>query len=81
MESIFASSLSGCNVMTTDGVKIGTVENITMNVKTGKLEYLRIEPNGQTTGGFDRIEDGMLLVPANRIEAKHDYLLVEPSRH
>jgi len=80
MDSVLATSLAGHEVMTTDGAELGTLENITMNSKTGELENLRIELNGQTTGGFDRIENGQLLVPADRVEAKEDYLLVAPPR-
>ena len=80
MDSVLASSLSGCNVMTTDGAELGTVENVTMDPSTGALEHLRLDPNDRATSGFDRAEDGQLLVPAHRVEAKKDYLLVSPPR-
>ncbi|MDQ2055561.1 PRC-barrel domain-containing protein [Halobellus sp. H-GB7] len=80
MDSALASSVAGCSVMTTDGVELGTVENITVNVKTGNLEHLRLDPDGQQTRGFKRNDEGQLLIPADRIEAKHDYLLIAPPR-
>ncbi|RLM94762.1 photosystem reaction center subunit H [Halobellus sp. Atlit-38R] len=80
MSSVLASSLRGCDVMTTDGTKIGTVESITMNTKTGTLDQLRLAPTDQTPGRFDRVDDGQIVVPAGNIEAKDDYLVVTSLR-
>ncbi|MFD1686290.1 PRC-barrel domain-containing protein [Halobellus litoreus] len=80
MDTVLASSLAGDTVMTTDGLELGTVENVTMNVKTGELAYLRLDPDSQPSSGFDRTEEGQLLIPADRVEAKQDYLLVAPPR-
>jgi sporulation protein YlmC with PRC-barrel domain len=80
MESVLASSLRGCDVMTTNGTKIGTVENVSMDPETGRLAFLHLGSYQDDAGGFDRIEDGQLLVPADRIEAKQEYVLVRPPR-
>ena len=80
MDSVLVSSLAGHPVMTTDGVELGTVENITMNVKTGELTSLRLDSDNHSASGFERTETGQLLVPADRVEAKQDYLLVAPPR-
>ncbi|SDY28712.1 PRC-barrel domain-containing protein [Halobellus clavatus] len=77
---VLASSLSGYEVMTTEGTELGVVESITINPKTGDLQHLRLEGHDGGGGGYQRIENGQLLIPATRIEAKQDYLLVRPPR-
>ena len=47
-------------------------------LQTGELEYLRVDPNGHDTGGFQETDDGYVPVPADAVSAKNDYLLVEP---
>ena len=79
MEQVLASSLSGYSVMTTTGSELGTLENITVDLKTGGLQYLRVDPNGHDIGGFQKTDDGHVLVPADAVSAKNDYLLVEPA--
>jgi sporulation protein YlmC with PRC-barrel domain len=78
MESVLASTLHGCEVMTTTGSKIGSVENVSMDPETGQLAFLHLGSYSDDPAGFDRIEDGQLLVPADRIEAKEEYILVRP---
>ncbi len=80
MDSVLASTLQDCYVMTTDGVGLGTLEQISMDTDTGELKHLHIDLDGEETGGFHRIEEGNLLVPAHRIKSKQEYLLVKPPR-
>ncbi|MFA1611791.1 PRC-barrel domain-containing protein [Halobellus rubicundus] len=78
MGSVLVSTLRDCEVMTTEGTELGRVKTITIDPKTGHLEYLRLGGHNGGAGGFHEIDDGQLLVPADRIEAKQDYLLVRP---
>ncbi|QCC47521.1 PRC-barrel domain-containing protein [Halobellus limi] len=80
MGSILAAALTDYEVMTTEGTQLGTVENITMNPKTGDLHALRLGSHDGGSGGYHEIDDGQLIVPADRIEAKEDYLLVRPPK-
>ncbi|WP_435096363.1 PRC-barrel domain-containing protein [Halarchaeum sp. P4] len=80
MDSVLASTLHDCDVMTTDGRRLGTFDRITVEPETGALAYLYVDPDGEETGGFDRGESGDLRVPAECVDAKRDYLLVEPQR-
>ncbi|ELZ36682.1 PRC-barrel domain-containing protein [Halorubrum distributum] len=79
MEQVLASSLSGYSVMTTTGAELGVVNNVTADLQTGKLEYFRIDLNGNNTSGFRETDDGHVLVPADAVSEKSDYLLVEPA--
>jgi sporulation protein YlmC with PRC-barrel domain len=40
---VLASSLSGYEVMTTEGTELGVVESSTINPKTGDLQHRRLE--------------------------------------
>ena len=78
MEQVLASTISGDSVMTTTGLELGVLENISFDPKTGELQHLRVEPAANVDAGFTRTEDGQLLIPAHAVTAKNDYLLVEP---
>jgi sporulation protein YlmC with PRC-barrel domain len=75
---VLASSLPGNEVMTVEGTKIGVVDSVTIDPETGALQNLRLKGHGGGGGGYHRIEDGHLLVPVDRVEARQDYLLVRP---
>ncbi|MDV7351082.1 PRC-barrel domain-containing protein [Halorubrum distributum] len=79
MDQVLASSLSGYSVMTTTGAELGVLSNVTADLQTGELEYFRIDPNGNNTGGFQETDAGHILVPADAVSEKSDYLLVEPA--
>ncbi|MBB6646087.1 PRC-barrel domain-containing protein [Halobellus ruber] len=75
---VLASSLRGNEVMTVEGTELGVIESVTMDPETGDLRNLRLKAHGGGGGGYNRTDDGHLLVPADRIEARQDYLLVRP---
>jgi len=78
MPEILAENLSGKDVMGTDGAELGSLYNITMDLKSGQLNDLVIDPNeavGETS--FDRDETGRLLVPVNRVQAVKDHMIVQ----
>lgn len=75
---MLASSLPGNEVMTVEGTELGVVDGVTMDPDTGSLQNFRLKAHGGGDGGYHRIDNGHLLVPADRIEAREDYLLVRP---
>lgn len=78
MPEILAENLSGKDVMGTDGAELGSLYNITMDLKSGSLHDLVIDPNeslGET--GFERDETGRLLVPVNRVQAVKDHMIIK----
>ena len=72
---VLASSLPGNEVMTVEGTELGVVDSVTMNPETGDLQNLRLKAHGGG-GGYHWIEDGHLIVPVDRIEARQDHLPV-----
>lgn len=79
MPEILAENLSGKAVMGSDGAELGMLYNITMNIKTGELQNLVVEPNEETAfdSDFDVDEDGRFHVPIHRVQAVKDYIVVE----
>jgi sporulation protein YlmC with PRC-barrel domain len=52
--------------------------NITMDIDTGRLDDLIIDPNEHIdVSGFDTDEQGRLLVPVGRVQAVKDQMIVE----
>lgn len=78
MDSVPLSSLCDRDVMTADGTRLGTLDNITLNPETGRLEYLCIDPDGRTPTGICRMANGQLVVHVDRVEPNGEYILVRP---
>lgn len=79
MVEILAENLSGKAVMGSDGADIGMLYNITMDIDSGRLKNLVINPNedrGVETD-FDTDEQGRLLVPVGRVQAVKDHMIIE----
>ncbi len=80
MAEILAKNLSDKAVMGSDGAELGTLHNITTDLKTGHLHDLIVEPHDHTDHErFDlpRDDDGRYLVPATRVRAVKDYIVVD----
>ncbi|WP_396611569.1 PRC-barrel domain-containing protein [Haloferax sp. S1W] len=80
MADILAENLSGKAVMGSDGTELGMLYNITMNLKSGTLHDLLVEPNEQITPSrvaFDRDDRGRFRIPVNRVQAVKDYIVVQ----
>ncbi len=78
MPDILAENLSEKEVMGVDGANLGTLYNITMDIKTGSLQHLLLDP-GQRAGEleFDRDEQGNYRVPVSRVQAVKDTIVVD----
>ena len=79
MPDILAENLSGKAVMGSDGTELGMLYNITMDLKTGALSDLIVEPHQETAfdAEFDVDDDGRYHVPVNHVQAVKDYIVVE----
>ncbi|MDY6819420.1 MAG: PRC-barrel domain-containing protein [Halobacteriales archaeon] len=73
-----SSTLPEKAVMTTDGQALGSLDNITIDPETGRLQELLVEPADDTVydATFDVDDDGLLRIPATYVEAGEDYILV-----
>lgn len=77
MPDILAENLSEKRVMGSDGATLGTLYNITMDVKTGSLRDLIVDPDESgINADFDRDEHGNYLIPVSRVQAVKDTVVV-----
>ncbi|MFC6837777.1 PRC-barrel domain-containing protein [Halomarina ordinaria] len=77
MAEILAENLSGKDVIGTDGAKLGHLYNITMDLKTGRLNDLVVEPaNHVHDVGFEEDDHGRLLVPIGAVQAVKDHIVI-----
>ena len=78
MPNILAENLSEKEVMGTDGANLGTLYNITMDLKTGTLQHLILEPSQRANDlEFDLDEQGNYRVPVSRVQAVKDTIIVD----
>lgn len=80
MSDILAENLSGKAVMGTDGTELGMLYNITMDLKSGELHDVVIEPDEETTfhgGDMQTDENGRYRVPVQAVQAVKDYIVVQ----
>jgi sporulation protein YlmC with PRC-barrel domain len=78
MTDILAENLSGKTVMGTDGAEIGMLYNITMDLESGHLSDLVIEPaEGVSDQRFDVDNQGRYLVPVSRVSSVSDHMIIE----
>ncbi|PSP97401.1 photosystem reaction center subunit H [Halobacteriales archaeon QS_5_70_17] len=77
MPEILAENLSGKDVIGDDGATLGQLYNITLDLKTGELHDLVIDPeDGIRDVGFSQNEFGRYLVPVDRVQAVKDHIVV-----
>ncbi|UTF53727.1 PRC-barrel domain-containing protein [Natronosalvus rutilus] len=80
MSEILAENLSGKSVMGSDGTELGLLYNITMDINSGKLHDLVVDPDEQLPSrsvDFDRNDAGRFLIPVSRVKAVKDYIVVQ----
>ncbi|RQH00313.1 PRC-barrel domain-containing protein [Natrarchaeobius oligotrophus] len=80
MSDILAENLSGKSVMGSDGTELGLLYNITMDLKSGSLHNLIVEPDEELPSNsvdFDVNDAGRFLVPVSRVQAVKDYIVVK----
>ena len=80
MADILAENLSGKAVMGSDGVELGMLYNITMDLKSGSLSDLVVEPGEELSVSQSRFasnDDGRILIPVSAVRAVKDYIVVD----
>ncbi|MFC7133553.1 MULTISPECIES: PRC-barrel domain-containing protein [Salinibaculum] len=79
MAEILAENLSGKAVMGTDGAELGMLYNITMDLDSGRLQDLLVEPNDQRgpETEFETDRAGRLRIPVGRVQAVKDHMIIQ----
>ncbi|MFC6757153.1 MULTISPECIES: PRC-barrel domain-containing protein [Haloarcula] len=78
MAEILAENLSGKDVMGSDGAEMGSLYNITMDLSSGSLNHLVIDPaESLRNTDFEYSDQGRLLVPVERVKAVKDHMIIQ----
>jgi sporulation protein YlmC with PRC-barrel domain len=79
MVEILAENLSGKAVMGSDGAELGMLYNITMDIDSGRLDRLLVEPNEErrVETEFESDSAGRLRIPVGRVRAVKDHMIIE----
>jgi len=79
MADMLAEALSGKSVMGVDGTELGQLYNVTMDLETGRIQNLLVEPleEGSEHVEFPTDEAGHFQIPVSRVQAVKDYIVVD----
>lgn len=77
MADMLAESLSGKSVMGADGTELGQLYNVTMDLETGRLRHLLVDPLEDVDVDFPENEEGTVEIPVSRVQAVKDYIVIE----
>jgi len=78
MAELLAENLSGKDVMGSDGAEMGSLYNITMDLSSGSLNHLIIDPaESLRNTDFEYSDKGRLMVPVERVKAVKDHMIVQ----
>lgn len=74
---VFAKNLPSKKVMTTDGGEMGTLANITMDLRTGLLLNLVVKPDMALDAEHYERDGRYILLPFHAVRAIKDYIVVD----
>lgn len=77
MTRIFAKNLRDKQVMSSDGVTLGVLNNIVIDVRSGAVIDLVVKPDMALDKEKYRVEDNFVLVPFDAVRAIKDYVVVD----
>lgn len=76
MSDILGSNLVDKPVMQTDGRELGTLYQVTVNLRTGELVDIIVDPDGHFSE-YDVDENGYYRIGIDRVQAIRDYVIVD----
>ena len=77
MMQIFAKNLRNKQVMSSDGMTIGILSNLVIDVNTGDIIDLVIKPDMGLDKEKFKIDDDFVLIPFDAVRAIKDYMVVD----
>jgi len=80
MGKVFSGSIAGKEVVNIDGAVLGVLENMILDVKTGRLVDLVIKPDKDLNRMKYREEGRFVLIPFASVVAIKDYIVIDESR-
>ncbi|MCG7849988.1 MAG: PRC-barrel domain-containing protein [ANME-2 cluster archaeon] len=77
MTRIFARNLRDKQVMSSDGITLGVLNNFVIDVRTGTVIDLVIKPDIALDKGKYYVQDEFVLVPFDSVRSIKDYVVVD----
>ena len=77
MNKIFARNLRDKQVVSSDGVTLGILNNIVMDVRSGSIEDLVVKHDIALDKGKYRQDGDFILMPFGSVKAIKDYIVVD----
>jgi sporulation protein YlmC with PRC-barrel domain len=80
MSKIFSRSLARKRVMSNDGMMIGQIKNLMVDLDTGEVIDLLVKPEASfDTSGY-RMDGDQMLIPFEAVKDARDYIVVDRYR-
>ena len=80
MGKVFAGSIAGKEIVNVDGTVLGELENMVIDLKTGKLVDLVVKPDPELNRMKYREDGKFVLIPFTSVVAVKDYIVVDENR-
>ena len=77
MAEELGADIIGYPVMTASGEQVGTLDNITVDTRTGKLKSFLVTPSSECQVDLPTDEEGRLQIPVETFQSRDDYVLVD----
>ncbi|MCL7415380.1 MAG: PRC-barrel domain-containing protein [ANME-2 cluster archaeon] len=77
MTQIFAKNLRDKQVMSSDGITLGVLNNMVIDVRSGAIIDLVIKPDIALDKEKYYVEDDFILVPFDSVRSIKDYVVVD----
>jgi sporulation protein YlmC with PRC-barrel domain len=80
MDKVFARNLAGKEIVTVEGTVMGLLENIVLDLKTGKLIDLVVKPYSDLYRERYKEDGDYVRIPFYAVCAIKDYIVVDENR-
>ncbi len=80
MGKVFSGSIAGKEIVNIDGMVLGKLEDMILEVQTGKLVDLLVKPNRELNRMKYREDGRFVLIPFASVVAIKDYIVIDESR-
>ena len=77
MKKIFARNLRDKQVVSSDGVTLGVLNNIVIDIRTGFIDGLVVKPDIALEKGKYKEDGEFILMPFDSVRAIKDYIVVD----
>jgi len=77
---VFSGSIAGKEIVNIDGMVLGKLEDMILEVQTGKLVDLLVKPNKELNRMKYREDGRFVLIPFASVVAIKDYIVIDESR-